>query len=247
MRNIVGWVAIRYFFGGMGNGQPAPWDHGIRKDGPMHMQVVRRRPLALVVLTLAGTLLAGAPGADGARLTTKSPEVLQAIDRGIKFLESDTAKDDRVGAQALIGLALLKNGAKPDHPKVMQAVARIQKALASRDTTKANPELDIYSTGLAIIFLVERDPAAPPRRHRVPVGVSPGAAEEARRLGLPGTGNRRHLDDPVRGAQLVGGPARRIQRPHGLDRSGDCLAAEDPRPQRRLRLSRRPSPRTSTT
>jgi hypothetical protein len=127
----------------------------------MHTQLVGRRRPALVALTLAAALSAAASGAEPVGLTTKSPEVLRAIDRGIKFLESDAARDDRVGAQALIGLALLTNGAKPDHARVEQAVARIQKALVSRDVTKANPELDIYSTGLSILFLVKLD------KHRV--------------------------------------------------------------------------------
>ena len=169
----------------------------------MHMQVVRRRPLALVALTFVAALSAAASGAEPVGLTIKSPEVLQAIDRGIKYLESDAARDDRVGAQALIGLALLTNGAKPDHPKVLKPWPESKRPWPSRDAAKVDPELDIYSTGLAIMFLVEHDdPRRPPRRDRVPASVSPGAAEEARRLGIPGTGNRRHLDDPVRGAQL---------------------------------------------
>lgn len=126
----------------------------------MRMHFIGRRSAALA---LAATLFAGFAGARGARaadlLTTKSPEVLAAIDRGIKYLESPAADDDqRVGAQALVGMAILTNNGKPDHPKVLKAAARVQKALAVRDVTKVNPDMDIYSTGMAIIFLIEHDP-----------------------------------------------------------------------------------------
>ncbi|MEN6459083.1 MAG: prenyltransferase/squalene oxidase repeat-containing protein [Thermoguttaceae bacterium] len=126
----------------------------------MHMRVARRR-LAALTLILVGAVWNGVCCGQGPALTTKSPEVLSAIDRGIKYLESDAAKDDRTGAHALVGIAILKaHPDQPDHPKVLAAIARIQKAIENRDLDKANPDLDIYSTGLSIIFLIERDPIA---------------------------------------------------------------------------------------
>lgn len=103
-------------------------------------------------LAWGGLLLSGAWAYT---LTPESPEVQEAIVKGIRFLESEASKDDRLGAQVLIGLVLLKHGASPDHPRIVQAVTVIQKIVQ-----RASPRslsLDIYSTGLAITFLVTLD------------------------------------------------------------------------------------------
>jgi hypothetical protein len=92
-----------------------------------------------------------------AALTPESPEVQQAIRNGLKFLESAAAEDGRAGARALVGLALLKNGAEPKHPKIVAAAETIQRTLGKLDPAQVN--LDIYSSGLAIIFLVTLDPS----------------------------------------------------------------------------------------
>jgi len=89
--------------------------------------------------------------------TPESPEVRQAVDRAVKFLESDAADDGRLGAKALVGLALLKYGADQGHPKVAEAVHAIQGRLGNMDPHGL--EIDIYSTGLSIIFLCELDPS----------------------------------------------------------------------------------------
>ncbi len=81
----------------------------------------------------------------------------QAVDQAIKFLESDAADDGRLGARAVVGLALLKHGAGPEHPKVVEAVRAIQGRLGKLDPQQL--EIDIYSTGLSIIFLCELDPS----------------------------------------------------------------------------------------
>ncbi len=96
-------------------------------------------------------------------LTPNSPEVRAAIDKGIAFLESDRTNDDRIGAQALQGYALLVydmyNGAERPHAKVTAAVERIEKALGTDDPAELQKNgWDIYSTGLAIIFLTDLDP-----------------------------------------------------------------------------------------
>jgi len=64
--------------------------------------------------------------------TPESPEVRQAVDRAVKFLESDAADDGRLGAA-------------------------IQGRLGNMDPHGL--EIDIYSTGLSIIFLCELDPS----------------------------------------------------------------------------------------
>jgi hypothetical protein len=119
-------------------------------------------------------------------MTPESPEVMAAINKGIAFLESDSAEDDRVGARALQCLCMLKitdldpeNHKKvdPAHPKFVKAIERIQKALGNRDIAKLEAGTwDIYSTGLAIIFLVEFEN----KINQKP----PQASKTARRLGL---------------------------------------------------------------
>jgi len=122
-----------------------------------------RRPAAwaliracLVAAAAAACLTAGWASVALA-YTPETPVVRQAVDRAIKFLESDAADDKRLGARAVVGLALLKHGADADHPKVVGAVRAIQGRLG-----RMNPqdlEIDIYSTGLSIIFLCELDPS----------------------------------------------------------------------------------------
>ena len=91
-------------------------------------------------------------------LTPESPAVKAAIEKAVAFLESPAANDGRVGAQALVGLVFLKNHADPKHPRIVEAVAAIQGAVKGHDPAQVN--LDIYSAGLAIIFLVTLDPSA---------------------------------------------------------------------------------------
>jgi hypothetical protein len=96
-------------------------------------------------------------GQNAIAVTPESPEVKTAIGKAVKFLESDAASDHRVGAEALIGLVLLKSHADASvqkHPRVRQAATSIHNAV------KGEPEnihLDIYSAGLAVIFLVTLD------------------------------------------------------------------------------------------
>ena len=90
-------------------------------------------------------------------LTPSSPEVVRAVDRAIDFLNSDAARDGRVGAGALAGIALLKHGAPQSNPKVVAAVRQIQAAVA-RAGEPADLGMDVYSAGLSTIFLIELDP-----------------------------------------------------------------------------------------
>ena len=93
-------------------------------------------------------------------LTPSSPEVKESIDKAIAFLKSEAANDERVGAMALQGYALLSYGTVDhSHIKITAAAARIQSLLTERDPAKVNTGVwDIYSTGLSIIFLVKLDP-----------------------------------------------------------------------------------------
>ncbi len=124
-----------------------------RVNRRMGNPIFRCRPM--VFCTVLFLLGAGVPVAVEA-YTPKSPEVRAMIDRGIKFLESEKANDDRLGAKALSAMALVKHGARRNHPRVQMAVEAVQKATQGSDPAKLSE--DIYSTGLSIIFLVTLDP-----------------------------------------------------------------------------------------
>jgi hypothetical protein len=107
--------------------------------------------------------------------TPDSPEVRKAVAKAIRFLESNRAEDGRLGAQALVALALHKNGSRPDHPKIVAAVQAIKQAVAGLKPLEKNdvgqpvvaapagelpPQpIDIYSTGMSIILLCQLDPS----------------------------------------------------------------------------------------
>jgi hypothetical protein len=114
------------------------------------------RSLRLVFLLAASALMTSLLAVPASALTPESPEVQQVVQRAAKFLASDQANDARIGARALAGLAFLKMG-KPDHPRVAEAIKYIDAKLSEASGTgKLNWE--IYSTGLALMFLVECDP-----------------------------------------------------------------------------------------
>src|SRR5688572_8730635 len=96
----------------------------------------------MVVLVLACRARAVAPD---------SPEVKQVIERGLSWLEGQD--DDRLGGKCLIGLSLYKGGRKADHPKIVAAVKACETSMGS-DVQN----IDNYSLGLALIFLLESDP-----------------------------------------------------------------------------------------
>ncbi len=105
------------------------------------------------LLLLAG----GCWGPAALALTPDSPQVKKAIKKGVAFLESeaDEAKDGRVGARALVGLVMIKNHADPKHPRIKEAVTAIQGVVNGHDPKQLG--LDIYSAGLAVIFLATLD------------------------------------------------------------------------------------------
>jgi hypothetical protein len=128
-------------------------------DEDWQMFVRGTRGLALG-LALVGALASSRSIAASAGLTWKSPEVIAAAEKGARYLAT-TAKDDRVGAQALIGLAILTQTGSADHPKITECAENIRKALSDRKDGLGAPYGHwlgpIYSAGLAIIFLVQCD------------------------------------------------------------------------------------------
>ncbi|MHB1037182.1 MAG: hypothetical protein ACYC0Y_21395 [Pirellulales bacterium] len=115
----------------------------------------------LTVFTVALAFSAAAvPCGTAAGYTPNSPPVKASIDRAIGFLESPLANDARLGAQALVGLALVKNGAPPTHPKILAAVKAIREELQKAPISAGTAQpIDIYSAGLSVIFLVALDPS----------------------------------------------------------------------------------------
>jgi len=81
-------------------------------------------------------------------VTPESPEVRALIESGLKFLETNT--DNRLGGKCLVALAFHKDGASPEHPRIQEAL----KACRSSASQNIDGE-DVYSNGLAIIFLAE--------------------------------------------------------------------------------------------
>ncbi len=82
-------------------------------------------------------------------VTPESPEVRALISKGLTYLEK--APEDRLGGKCLIALAFLKDGRK-DNPRIAEALEACRKEMA---TNPPDNILDVYSNGLAIIFLCE--------------------------------------------------------------------------------------------
>lgn len=87
-------------------------------------------------------------------VTPESREVRRLIEKGLKYLEQNT--DTRLGGKCLIGLAFLKEGKDESHPRVSEAVKACQAATAGEAKAVG---ADIYSTGIAIIFLCTCNPS----------------------------------------------------------------------------------------
>jgi hypothetical protein len=111
--------------------------------------------LARLVIGTGLLLAAGAAVPPVAQaVTPESPEVRKVLDKAFTYLS--TAAEGRLGGQCLIGLAFLKDGKDESHPKIAEAVTAC-KNTAQGDADKIGA--DIYSTGIAIIFLCSLDPS----------------------------------------------------------------------------------------
>jgi hypothetical protein len=111
----------------------------------------RQWPLCAFLCT-AALLLSALPRDCAAAVTPESPEVKKLVNSALAFLEKNG--DERLGGKCLLGLAFLKAG-RANHARINEALA------ACRETMSANPPdavLDVYSNGLAIIFLCELSP-----------------------------------------------------------------------------------------
>lgn len=87
--------------------------------------------------------------------TTESPEVRGMVKRAAAFLK--TASHKEPGGMAVIGMALLKSKVVPeDHPKIIEAFQAVREAVRSNKPSSWN--MDIYSTGLSLVFLTSCNP-----------------------------------------------------------------------------------------
>ncbi len=133
------------------------------KVRPMNNPIFSPRPsvtgasfhLALLTVTLTAALTARpCPG-----FTPESPEVKRAMARGLEFLASNAEMDSRIGAVALVGHCLLRHESGFSHPRVAWAAKFIQESIGDKEAADLDPKIhDIYSMGLAVIFLVHLDP-----------------------------------------------------------------------------------------
>lgn len=105
--------------------------------------------LAVFALAAAIALCAAMPVA---ALGPDSPRVRRMIDSGLKYLEN--AKEARLGGKCVIGLCFVKEGADASHAKVAEAVEACQQFAKE---TKVQNTSDVYSVGIAIVFLCELD------------------------------------------------------------------------------------------
>ncbi len=72
--------------------------------------------------------------------------------KGIAYLEKNS--DERSGAKAVVALVLVKDGREAAHPKIQEAITAIRAELAKKPI-----DMDVYTIGLSLIFLVEHDPS----------------------------------------------------------------------------------------
>ena len=89
--------------------------------------------------------------------TPESLEVRTMVAKGMKWL--DTATDNRLGAKALIGLCYIKHGDGETHPQIQMAADACKAAVGPGNDGALRGNPDIYSTGLAIVFLCELNPS----------------------------------------------------------------------------------------
>lgn len=117
------------------------------------MSNISHRRTSLVALSAA--LLLGA-GSQAMAVNPRSSEVRELIKKAFDFLDKNT--HDSLGGKALVGLAYLKDdNPQPDHPRVKEALEACRAAARMpipQDHRGPFPQ-DMYSNGLAIIFLCE--------------------------------------------------------------------------------------------
>lgn len=121
-------------------------------DEHKYRQSTRRMPMRCIPVVLSLLVFAGhcLQVKQASAVTPESPKVRELIESGLASL--DGHKEERLGGLCLIALAFIKDGAPPDNPHVVAAVEACQNVKGSQARAT-----DVYSNGLAIIFLTELD------------------------------------------------------------------------------------------
>lgn len=112
--------------------------------------------ITFALATGASLILMAATALPALAYTPRSPEVRAIIIAAVAYLE-EHGEHGRVGGKALVGLAFLKDGAAPEHPRVAAAIAACRKFAEKVPTATGDRA---YDAGLALIFLCEQNPAA---------------------------------------------------------------------------------------
>ena len=87
--------------------------------------------------------------------TPESPEVQQMLDKAIPYLEKNGRTTFGVGADCLVGMALLKAGKDVSHPLVQEAITNAMK-LAETVAKQGLPNY-LYNEAIACVFLCDVD------------------------------------------------------------------------------------------
>ncbi len=124
--------------------------------GQRAFEAISMRKRFILVFTLLLLFLFASFPVFGQRLTPESPSVKEAVIRGVRYLTSPEGRDNRLGAKAAVGLALIKGGESEDHPRVQESVEAIQVHI--RNGMVVIETAPVYTAGLATIFLAELDP-----------------------------------------------------------------------------------------
>lgn len=112
--------------------------------------LTRAHRIRFSLAALAGVLICAPPAR---AITPESPEVRQLIYDGLKFLgATDVPQYDnnmrKLGGKCLVGLAFIKAG-EPEHARVKEALEAVRSFMTPES------KVDVYSNGLAIVFLCE--------------------------------------------------------------------------------------------
>lgn len=121
-------------------------------SGIFHFPRMAIRGRLVGFMALAVYLALAAPMRPAGAYTKESPEVRALVDKGKKYLETE-GSDARLGGKCLMALVFVKEGEK-EHRLVKEAVA------ACRDAVKEGNAGDVYSNGIALIFLCDLDAKA---------------------------------------------------------------------------------------